>query len=81
MQILKVQKLTKSFGKKNVIEDVSFTLKSNQIISLVGSSGCGKTTTAHCISGVLKYREGSISLKGQKLEKMNTKQKNIWLRN
>ena len=46
MAILEVKKHGKSFGKTEVLKDVSFDLEKGQVLSIIGSSGSGKTTPA-----------------------------------
>lgn len=50
----------RSVAKVRAVDDVSFTVKRGEILSLVGESGCGKTTTARCVVGAVRPTEGSI---------------------
>lgn len=74
-EILKVSSIKKTFlkaGESNtVINDVSFTVKNGQCVGIVGESGCGKSTTARIISGLLNFDEGEIILSGNKLSPKN----------
>lgn len=74
-EILKVSSIKKTFlkaGESNtVINDVSFTVENGQCIGIVGESGCGKSTTARIISGLLNFDEGEIILSGNKLSRKN----------
>ena len=45
--MLHVHNVTKKFGKKTILQDVSFTVKPGQIIGLVGENGAGKIGRAH----------------------------------
>ena len=67
-EILRVSSIKKTFsksGKSNtVIDDVSFTVNKGQCVGIVGESGCGKSTTARIISGLLDFDEGEIALSG-----------------
>lgn len=58
--ILRVEHLKKSFGKKEAVKDVSFYIKSGEIVGLLGPNGAGKTTTFYMIIGVLKPDSGKI---------------------
>lgn len=60
--ILEVEKLNVSYGKKQVLHDVSFSMKEGETIGLVGESGSGKTTLAKAILGLLPVQNGSIRL-------------------
>lgn len=63
--ILEVQHLAKSYGKKDVVKDISFSMQSGQIIGLLGPNGAGKTTTFYMIVGFLKAKSGTILLNGE----------------
>lgn len=63
MEILKAEKINKSFGEKQVLKDVSITLNEGEIISLLGVSGSGKTTLFNVLSGIYKPDSGSVLLK------------------
>ena len=63
--LLEVRNLAKSYGKKEVVKDVSFSMYSGQIIGLLGPNGAGKTTTFYMIVGFLKARKGTILLNGE----------------
>lgn len=63
--LLEVRNLAKSYGKKEVVKDVSFSMHSGQIIGLLGPNGAGKTTTFYMIVGFLKARKGTILLNGE----------------
>lgn len=82
--MLKVNNLFKSYHQnhkdKTVLSDISFSLRKGKVLGLVGESGCGKTTTAMCITGLIPYNNGNILLNGKSLNKMTINEKNIWLR-
>ena len=50
MSILKVSNIKKSFGKTEVLKDISFTLEKGDVLSIIGSSGSGKTTLLRCLN-------------------------------
>jgi len=57
-----VEHISHSFnGKKNVLDDVSFTLAKGKIISILGASGCGKTTILQICANLLKQTSGTIT--------------------
>lgn len=66
-EILRAEKINKSFGEKQVLKDVSITLDEGEIISLLGVSGSGKTTLFNVLSGIYKPDSGSVYLKGENI--------------
>lgn len=64
--IIKIEHLKKSYGRKLVLDDVSLSLGENQIIGLLGPNGCGKTTLIKTLTGLIKDYEGSVTVDGEK---------------
>lgn len=58
---IKIENLSKSFGEKSIIRDVSFTVPDKGIFGIFGDSGCGKTTLLRIISGLDTPSSGKIS--------------------
>ena len=50
MAILEVEHIKKSFGKTEVLKDISFSLEKGEVLSIIGSSGSGKTTLLRCLN-------------------------------
>ena len=65
MSILEVKDLKKSFGKTEVLKGVSFTLEEGEVLSVIGSSGSGKTTILRCINQLETADDGFISVDGE----------------
>ena len=65
MDALKVQNLTKQFGRFKAVDNISFSLKKGEILGLLGPNGAGKTTTIQMLLGVLSPSTGSISYFGK----------------
>jgi len=65
--MLKVNSLTKRFGKQTVLKEVSFEVKKGEIVTLLGQSGAGKTTILRCINGLESFNSGTIDIDGQKI--------------
>ena len=63
--ILKLEGIKKSFGDVNVLNGLDLTVARGEFITLLGSSGCGKTTTLRIISGLETCDEGRVILEGQ----------------
>lgn len=60
-----VKNLAKTFGDNSVLRDVTFTIKDGEFFTLLGASGCGKSTTLNCIAGLEQPTEGSIAVGGR----------------
>lgn len=58
--IIEVQALEKSFDRKRVIKNISFSIKSKEIFGLLGPSGAGKTTIINILTGQLLFERGSV---------------------
>jgi NitT/TauT family transport system ATP-binding protein len=65
--VIKFLKVTKSFNKLRVLGDLSFNIKRNEIVSIIGPSGIGKTTILRLIAGILKPDSGKIELMSSKI--------------
>ena len=63
-KILKVNHLTKKYGTKTALKDVSFTVKKGKIYGFIGENGAGKTTTIRAITGLTSVAEGSVEIFG-----------------
>tara|TARA_B100000575_G_scaffold204461_1_gene165973 strand:+ start:4514 stop:5257 length:744 start_codon:yes stop_codon:yes gene_type:complete len=59
---LYVKKLSKTYGNKEVVRDISITINRGEIVGLLGPNGAGKTTTFYMIVGLVKQDRGSIYL-------------------
>ena len=62
---LVIERLTKSFGKAPVLKDVSFTVRDGEIVSILGASGCGKTTILRVLIGLTEPTSGRILKDGR----------------
>lgn len=67
MAILEIEHIKKSFGKTQVLKDISFNLEKGQVLSIIGSSGSGKTTLLRCFNFLETPDEGIIKVKGETL--------------
>lgn len=76
MEILKVENLTKVYGKDNnkvvALDNVSFTVEKGEFIAIVGASGSGKSTLLHLIGGVDTPTSGKVFIDGQDIYKLNS---------
>ena len=62
MNILKVEKLTKSFGGLTAVSNVNMYLDQGELVGLIGPNGAGKTTLFNLLTGVYKPTTGTVSL-------------------
>ncbi len=69
MNILKVENLSKKFGKKEVLKNVSFEINKGDILAFIGPNGAGKTTTIKCLLGLQKITKGKVTINGYDLKK------------
>ncbi len=59
---VKIEHITKSFGNQQILKDVSLELDAHATLSILGKSGCGKTTLLKIIAGLLQPDGGNILL-------------------
>ena len=62
---IRIQNISKRFGKLSAVDNVSFNLERGELFSLLGPSGCGKTTLLRILAGFEKPTEGYIEIDGQ----------------
>jgi len=77
MSAIIVSNLSKSFGDKEVVRDVSFALDEGEFLVLVGPSGCGKTTTLRMLAGLESPTRGEIILNGRKVNEIRPRDRNV----
>ena len=74
---LEVKNLNKTYGEKEVLKDVNFSLDEGNILCILGPSGCGKTTILNSIGGFIKNNSGKIFLNGEDISSLNPEDRNI----
>jgi ABC-type multidrug transport system ATPase subunit len=62
----KVTKVTKSYGKKDVLKGINFTIEKGERIAIIGPNGSGKSTLINIITGIVKTFNGKIQYLGFK---------------
>ena len=65
--IIEIDHVSKSFGEKTVLDDISLYINKGEFITFLGPSGCGKTTLLRLIAGFLTPDEGTITMDGKDL--------------
>ncbi len=78
MDLVKFQNIKKSFGKKEVLKDISFGIESGEICGLIGMSGCGKTTLFNILMGIVSKDEGEIFFKNEQIKGNLNKIRKEW---
>jgi ABC-2 type transport system ATP-binding protein len=63
--MLKIQKLNKAYGNRQVLQDLTLQIESGEVYGLLGANGAGKTTTINIICNLLKADSGEITLNNQ----------------
>ena len=66
--LVEVQNLKKNYGSKEAVKNISFEIKENEILGLLGPNGSGKTTTIGMMLGLLKPSGGKILINGMQIE-------------
>lgn len=66
MTVIQCQELEKTYGRKKILSDLSFSIKENTITGLIGRNGAGKTTLLKIIAGYVKETSGNISVFSKK---------------
>jgi len=67
MEMLNVAHIRKSFGKTEVLKDISFSLEKGQSLAIIGSSGSGKTTLLRCLNFLETPDVGTITVGGEQI--------------
>ncbi|MBQ8280158.1 MAG: amino acid ABC transporter ATP-binding protein [Roseburia sp.] len=67
-ELLTIEHLTKQYGANLILDDVSLVVHKGEVVVVVGSSGCGKSTFLRCINALESIQGGEICLRGEKIE-------------
>lgn len=76
---LSIEKITAHYGSTKVLEDLSLTVGEGELVSLLGASGCGKTTTLRLVAGFLQPSSGMIRLGDKDLTRLPAYSRDIGL--
>ncbi len=84
MEILKIEKLCKTYGKGetqvNALKNISFTMQKGEFAAVVGESGSGKSTLLNCIGGLDNPTSGNVFLEGKDLFTMKEQNRTVFRR-
>lgn len=62
--MLKIEQLTKQYGEKKAVDDLSLHIRPGEIYGFIGHNGAGKTTTLKACAGILQFDRGQITING-----------------
>ena len=62
--ILSIESLSKSFGYRKILENISFSIHSGEFVILIGNNGAGKSTLLRIVSSLMKPTKGDIFFRG-----------------
>src|ERR1700691_5140001 len=68
MSVLEIKNVNKSFGSLRAVDDASISLDQGDNLAIIGESGCGKTTLAKIMMGLIKPDTGSIKAEAYSLQ-------------
>ncbi len=77
MSTITVERLTKRYGDKLALDDVGLEVHSGELVALLGSSGCGKTTLLRAVAGLLEPDAGRVLFDGRDVTDLPTRQRPI----
>ena len=66
--MLRIEHLTKRYGDKFAVNDLSLHIKPGEVFGFIGHNGAGKTTTLKSVVGILRFEEGDIFVDGQSIK-------------
>ncbi|WP_238882098.1 methionine ABC transporter ATP-binding protein [Clostridium sp. YIM B02551] len=72
--MIQIKGLSKSFNETEVLKDIKLNIEEGQIYGLIGHSGAGKSTLLRCINGLETYDSGSLTVMGQEVSELSTKE-------
>lgn len=71
MPVIEYKNITMSYANKQVIHDFSLGIEKGEFVTIVGSSGCGKTTILKMVNGLLKPDRGELYIRGQTIKEQD----------
>jgi phosphonate transport system ATP-binding protein len=77
LPVLMVVGLSKSFGERLAVSNVSFELSKHELVAVLGPSGAGKTTLFRCVTGIQKFDAGYIAFDGIGIEQLQLEDRRL----
>ena len=66
--MLRIENLTKTYGEKKAVDNLTLHIMPGEIYGFIGHNGAGKTTTLKCCTGILKFDSGEIYIDGKSIK-------------
>ena len=63
--MLRIENLTKTYGEKRAVDNLSLHIAPGEIYGFIGHNGAGKTTTLKAVVGILQFDKGEVFIKGE----------------
>ena len=76
-KIVEIQGVNKIYGTNHVVKDLNLSIEEGEFLTLLGSSGCGKTTTLRMIAGFEEPTTGNILVEGEQVEDKEPFERNV----
>lgn len=76
-KIVELKGVNKRYGTNHVVKDLNIEVEEGEFLTLLGSSGCGKTTTLRMIAGFEEPSSGSIKVEGESIEEKEPYERNV----
>jgi len=68
--MLRIENLTKTYGEKRAVDNLSLHIAPGEIYGFIGHNGAGKTTTLKAVVGILQFDKGEVFIKGESIRKI-----------
>ena len=79
--IIELKNISKSFDKKAVLDNVNLTINKNEVVTIIGKSGVGKSVTLKLIMGLMRPDSGEILFNGKSYNQMSKREREEWRAN
>lgn len=76
-KIVEIERVNKLYGSNHVVKNLNLSIEEGEFLTLLGSSGCGKTTTLRMIAGFEEPSTGSIKVEGESIEEKEPFERNV----
>lgn len=76
-KIVEIEGVNKIYGSNHVVRDLNLSIEEGEFLTLLGSSGCGKTTTLRMIAGFEEPTSGTIMVEGERVEEKEPFERNV----